>query len=777
MTQTHPTDADLWDFVLGKLQDHESDAVETHLFECPACLDRAAADQPTDTLLDLLAAANTRVDRDLAAVATPRLDARETPSLGSATLSFAGSSRLDLAAMTPPPELANHPKYRVVRPLGFGGMGTVWLAEHLVMGRRVAVKVIRPECVARPGMAERFRREVLAAAKLAHENIATAYDAEEVGGRHFLVMEYVPGESLAEAVRGGPLPAAEACRAIRDAARGLAHAHAAGLVHRDVKPSNLVRTPDGITKVLDFGLATVAGHDGPTLTGGNVVMGTPDYIAPEQAADPHAADARSDIYSLGCTLYHLLSGRVPYPADSVWAKIDAHRDPARAPQPIPHLAPALADVVTRMMATNPADRYPTAGDVAAALEPFAEGALLAPRAGSGSARGASRVRSRWLVAAGVLFAVVGLAVAGVVYKIQRDNEVITISTDDPDIEVVMKRNGELIRIVDSKTKQAWELDTKKLRLKPDGGELTIDLPEKGPLVIRRNGDVAVTIRWDAANVKPPAGKSSPLGPLAVTDFRELHDADVAELRKWCDKLPVGFYPASVTARGSTKTPVFDAVAIRDDRRVKFEVHFALGGNAKQADFDAMSRNGWALKTACTYPVDGKVLRHHVWVTDDGKGWLADGIQLGGLPEAIERWKRARLRPTNFWLNESDIGKGLPTRALGVLLEPDQGVVWTLSAELGAKELVVELTAARKQGLRPDALGALGDGKNRTYALSLVPNPDKLGWEFQTNLTADSFETSTAEQKKLNRRPLSVLSEGEGVATTYTAVWIEYARTN
>src|SRR5205814_4997818 len=172
------------------------------------------------------------------------------------------------------------------------GMGSVWPAEHAVMRRPVALKVIRPEFLSRPGAAERFTREVRAAAKLHHPHIVTAFDAEEVGGMHFLVMEYVEGQTLADRLAAGPLPAAEACRAVRDAARGLAHAHAHGLTHRDVKPSNLIRTPAGLTKVLDFGLATAEAGCGEGLTGQNMVVGTPDYIAPEQAVEAHAADAR-----------------------------------------------------------------------------------------------------------------------------------------------------------------------------------------------------------------------------------------------------------------------------------------------------------------------------------------------------------------------------------------------------------------------------------------------------------------------------------------------------
>src|SRR4029077_14546621 len=195
-----------------------------------------------------------------------------------------------------PPELARHERYRVVRLLGEGGMGSVYEAEHCVMQRAVALKVISAAFTSRPATVERVRREVRAAARLSHPNIVTTYDAEDAGATLFLVMEYVEGVSLAQLVQQqGPLPVAEACAYIRQAALGLQHAHERGMVHRDVKPDNLIRTADGVVKVLDFGLATLTAERGEGLTDKNVLMGPPDYMAPEQAMDARAADIRADV--------------------------------------------------------------------------------------------------------------------------------------------------------------------------------------------------------------------------------------------------------------------------------------------------------------------------------------------------------------------------------------------------------------------------------------------------------------------------------------------------
>jgi serine/threonine protein kinase len=283
-----------------------------------------------------------------------------------------------------PPELRDHPRYRIVRLLGRGGMGAVYQAVHTVMDRPVALKVMRPDLTENPAAVERFKREVKAAAQLHHPNIVTAFDAEQVGNTHFLVMEYVDGRTLADVVAAdGPLPAEVAADFVAQAAQGLQFAFEKGMIHRDIKPHNLMRTgvvispetaqhPHGQIKILDFGLARLATEGSGAQTASGMILGTVDFMAPEQADNAKKADIRSDIYSLGCTLFYLLTGRVPFPDGSVIQRVMAHveKEPPSLSELRPRLPGGLTAVVAKMLAKRPADRYQTPAEVAQALAPF-----------------------------------------------------------------------------------------------------------------------------------------------------------------------------------------------------------------------------------------------------------------------------------------------------------------------------------------------------------------------------------------------------------------------
>lgn len=286
-----------------------------------------------------------------------------------------------------PTFLLNHPRYHVERFLGRGGMGAVFLARHRALERPVALKIIRPELLADPAVVERFRCEVKAAASLSDPHIVAVYDAETTGNQHFLVMEYIAGTDLARLVLdGGPLPLATACDYICQAAIGLQKACERGLVHRDITPRNLMLTGQGQIKILDFGLAQFLGvplSAGQQAERGSL-LGSVDYMAPEQAANPQAADIRADIYSLGCTLYFLLTGQPPFPGGSLLERLGRHslQAPPRLDRQRADIPADFAGVLDRMLAKDPAARYQTPHEVIAALTPFAvasQAAVNTPR--------------------------------------------------------------------------------------------------------------------------------------------------------------------------------------------------------------------------------------------------------------------------------------------------------------------------------------------------------------------------------------------------------------
>jgi tRNA A-37 threonylcarbamoyl transferase component Bud32 len=489
-TVAHPRSEELDAFAQGKLSPEQFAVIEEHVLACDACA-AALESQPEDALLRAArAAASPEVPPFSTACAATAANAPDS------SLPAAADAEVSAAVLA---ELSRHERYRVVRPLGRGGMGVVYQAEHRVMQRSVALKVINRRYTADAAAAERFRREVRAAARLHHPNIVTAFDADNVGDAHFLIMEYVEGRSLARVLEEhGPLPVAAACDHVRQAALGLQHAHERGMVHRDVKPDNLMLTPDGTVKVLDFGLAALTAERGPGgLTEVNVLMGTPAYMAPEQAEDARQADTRADVYSLGCTLYHLLTGSVPYPAPTALLKILAHREqplpPLRAVRP--EVPEGLEAVLARLLAKKPQDRYQTPGEVAAALAPFTQPVSVRPKK-----------RRPWLIAALVALLLAGGGVAAALYHIQTDKGELVITAESDDVEVVVKQGGKVIRLVDTKTDKqitltlrsgAYELELKGA---PEGLKLSLD-----KATLSRGETVLARIERVAA----PAGKQEP----------------------------------------------------------------------------------------------------------------------------------------------------------------------------------------------------------------------------------------------------------------------------
>ncbi|MFM8804075.1 MAG: protein kinase domain-containing protein, partial [Planctomycetia bacterium] len=277
-------------------------------------------------------------------------------------------------------------KYKLLRLLGAGGMSSVYLAEHLTLHNKVAIKVLPVKRVDQTSYLARFEREAQASARLNHPHIARAFDLDTSGTIHFIVMEYIDGTDLHGRVKpDGPLPIREAAECIRQAALGLHYAHEEGLVHRDIKPANLMIDKRGHVKILDLGLALANDDDDDaslTKEHDEKVLGTADYLAPEQAKDSHKADRRSDIYSLGCSLYSLLVGKAPLAKGTLAERSRAHINdpPPNLLDTRPDVPAAIVELYFRMMEKHPDARYQSAQEVADALGAWLSStATTAPR--------------------------------------------------------------------------------------------------------------------------------------------------------------------------------------------------------------------------------------------------------------------------------------------------------------------------------------------------------------------------------------------------------------
>lgn len=535
-----PNAEQLTQFMLGHLPPEQIDLVTEHVLDCSTCGEAIEQfDRVEDALLSELRSPEVQQPQRLA-VECQRMIMRAEQALA---LLAGGSFQLrDMEAF-----LHSH-EYRGIERVGQGGMGAVFKAVQPYLERPVAIKVLPPEFTRNERASERFRREMQAIGKLHHPNIVTAYDAREIEGQYYLVMELVDGIDLAAlARRAGLLPVADACELVRQAALGLQHVHEHGLVHRDIKPSNLMLNTRGQVKILDLGLAllTHARQQDGELTGSQQVLGTVDYMAPEQFGDSHAVDRQADIYSLGCTLFRLLNGEPPFSGpeyDTPLKKGMAHV--SRPAPPLGALRPtvpaALSDIVARMLAKQPADRLPSAGEAARVLEPFTTGhdlqALMqtvsaAPNGDQAATialerdatpRNESRLRSnvaarpvappatvrlparrprqRTRAVALALTVAAILGIGAVITVVSRQGTVV-IETEDPDVVVEIRQNGRLVRVADIHNHWTATVKSGVYELHLRGGEDRVQLTDKSLLV--RRGDknrvrLAITRTSEAA---------------------------------------------------------------------------------------------------------------------------------------------------------------------------------------------------------------------------------------------------------------------------------------
>jgi tRNA A-37 threonylcarbamoyl transferase component Bud32 len=358
-------------------------------------------------------------------------------------------------------------------------MGVVYLAKNRLMDRWEVLKVVNQALLDRPGAEERFLREIRAAARLNHANVVAAYSAVQSGELLAFAMEYVEGEDLAQLVQTqGPLPVDQACSYVQQAALGLQHAFEKQMVHRDIKPQNLIRARAGnrhIVKILDFGLAKVrraTNEDTDTdLTRDGDMLGTPNYVAPEQTLDAAHADIRADVYSLGCTLYYLLTGAPPFERRSRYEVLQAHQSmEARSLNVVrPEVPEELAAVVRKMMAKDPAERYQTPMALVQALAPFVQQGASRPPVGKPSPGW------RWLIGGGIaggvlLIGLLGLWGAGSVFRVKTPAGTLVVDVNVPNADVYVDGG---------KMTVSWDEGGKKAEIRVQPGTREVKVTKDG----------------------------------------------------------------------------------------------------------------------------------------------------------------------------------------------------------------------------------------------------------------------------------------------------------
>jgi hypothetical protein len=621
-------------------------------------------------------------------------------------------------------------------------MGEVYKAEHRLMRRPVALKVINKRLTASPRIVERFRREMRAVALLSHPNLVQAHDAEQAGALHFLVMEFIEGTDLAALVeQQGPLAVPLACDYVRQAALGLAHAHGHGLVHRDIKPQNLMLTPQGEIKVLDFGLAIIAaeprGEGG--LTAVNTPMGTPDYVAPEQIRDAHSADTRADIYSLGCTLYFLLAGRPPFPEGNVGEKIAAHlqRQPESLAALRPGLPPRLIGIVNKMMAKGPASRFQSPTEVVTALGPFCQPA-------------GQQVSKRswwkwWAAAAGLLALAAGIGLALV--RVETKYGTLEIDTRDEAVEVLVRQQGKLVEVIDTRKKRAVQLKTGayELELAENGRSLELS---SNQITLTREGKIIAVLK-----------RAEPVTTLIC-------DADYEAFYRWCSKLDERrLRPVFLHVHDAGGMLRFTGIATRNDPVLRW--HTDLVDKTGRIPPE-MQTPHWRPVSGTSYRDGGTRKYVSVWWLDKRvAGSLSFCASAADYEAQLKDMKEKQQRPAQLNIYPTAEGSGL-----GVIWEKDDGTPYRVRQGLTAEEYRRYLDTGRAEGYRPVSVSACPQKGRLLFTAVLLRDKPQPEWKDGQGLTAAEFSEQNKRMTGQGYRPLVLSGYWQDKASRYLAVWVK-----
>lgn len=515
----------------GKLVDPTLSDLSSHVEECVSCQEIARTLPPHDTLVEVIRADSGKTNEivnDIPPMLVEKLksipqmqadDADQTAGVSASQLMPPDTSA-ELDFLSPPQqsdEIGRLGAYRILKVLGKGGMGMVFLADDPELDRKVALKVMLPNIAANPSAKQRFLREARAAAKLRNDHIVTIFQVSEDHGVPFLAMELLDGMPLDALLQSGPqLTLPQILRIGREIAQGLAVAHEKGLVHRDIKPANLWldRAHGDRVKILDFGLARTE-NDDVHITQSGAIVGTPAYMAPEQGRGDKNLDARADLFSLGCVLYHLCTGDIPFKGETtmgVLTSLAVHVP--NAPHEISNAIPRpLSELIMQLLEKDPSRRPQSAKEVIGKLTeiersmsmPDAPSTTLRPSLHHGTnstvsipsiTKPAARSRSPWTVGIAAGFVAAILALLGGILYIVTDNGTIEVKTDDKNVKVIVEEAGGRVTVLDPLSKQTFVINTGKYTIKLGEGAdaLEIDMPKERTFEMKRGGNVVVSVR-------------------------------------------------------------------------------------------------------------------------------------------------------------------------------------------------------------------------------------------------------------------------------------------
>ncbi|MFO0797526.1 MAG: protein kinase [Gemmataceae bacterium] len=707
--------------------------------ERAAFLDQVCPDPTARERLDRLLAAHDRagsfLNRPAATAEFPTVTARA--GAGTATPDEAAAF---LAPSARPDAIGRLGHYDVLQVLGKGAFGTVFRAFDDVLQRVVAVKVMAPLLAATSPARKRFLREARSSAQVRHENVVQVYEVGE-DPLPYIVMEFIPGETLQQRLNHlGPVDAAEVVRVGRQLAEGLAAAHASDLIHRDIKPGNvLLESGQHRVKITDFGLARAA--DDASLTQSGVIAGTPMYMAPEQATGERL-DQRADLFSLGSVLYQMAAGHPPFRASSTVAVLKrvAEDTPRDIREVMPETPQWLCDIIAKLHAKDPADRYQSAREVADVLADCEEQLKansrlkdysLIPRPTEALPAPVNRRRTWAGVAAVALLAVAATAIAAV----------------------------GLYFLAASPVPPAAPDTTQPVLFDSPATVSPATAPSAAP----------------PTTPKPAPPTTPSTAPSAVPQspavYREVHGVDRAAFTTWLAEAKRAKYvphtlAAWATEKGQTR---FAAVAASSPSVKEWDVHFSGRNDDLKSRNDALHAQGFRAAVRASYPDGADVGFADLWVKDRFPVVGPLGVFGGGLPalqDRLAKYHAEKLRPTGHAVTQGGKKGGFYTHTFAA----DLGPRWEVMTTLTAATLKAELATRRAANWRLEGLAVHGFGGQSQFVAQFTENTDRREWAAGIDLSAAEYEKELAERGRHGLRPRQVSAREYAGAVRYAVVW-------